>query len=275
MPKAPDNLSLFSTLVEIVKILRGPEGCPWDKEQTHQSLSRYAIEEAYELAEAIDLEKDENLKEELGDLLLQVVLHSELARQEGRFHIHDVISGISEKMIRRHPHVFGTVQVTGPEDVLSRWQEIKLKEKKKQGTDDQTNLFQFNLPPGLPSLLTAHQLGEKSGRWKFDWEQVNDVFEKISEEYQELKEALLRKQKSDVEQEIGDLLFTVAQLARHCNLEGETALRKANTKFQKRFSQMLVFTKEDQKEFTPLTPSEKEHYWQKAKDFLNKQNPES
>lgn len=180
MPKAPENLREFTSLLKVVEHLRGPDGCPWDKEQTAESLTRFAIEEAHELAEAIDSGDVGAFKDELGDLLLQVILHSEIARQEGKFNIYDVIENLSEKMVRRHPHVFADVKVASSGEVLANWAEIKKAEGK-------TKIF--DIPAGMPSLLRAHKIGEKTKKLAFDWENAPQCWEKVDEELDELEEA--------------------------------------------------------------------------------------
>ena len=267
MPQAPENYRDFSSLVSIVEALRGPDGCPWDKEQTHKSLTRFAIEEAHELAEAIDRDDNQEICEELGDLLLQVVLHAEIARQDGRFDICDVIAGIGEKMVRRHPHVFADIKVNGSDEVLDNWGKIKAQEK---GLDD--DFVRFNLPAGLPSLIGAHKIGEKTKKWHFDWKRPEEVLVKVEEEVTELKEALIKKDIQAIEHELGDLLFSVAQLARHLKIEGEQALRTTNARFESRFVKMQALCRQDRKDFSRLTSDELEVYWQKAKALVKESN---
>ena len=264
MPQAPNNYRDFSSLVEIVQALRGPEGCPWDKEQTHKSLTRFAIEEAHELADAIDRNQDDEIRDELGDLLLQVVLNAEIARQDSRFDINDVIASIGEKMVRRHPHVFADVQVSGSDEVLDNWTKIKAKEK---GQED--DFVRFNLPSGLPALIGAHKIGEKTKKWHFDWSRPEEVLAKVEEEVAELKEALKNKVQSEIEHELGDLLFSVAHLARHLDVEAEQALRTTNHRFESRFVLMQKLCRQDAKDFGKLTTQELETYWEKAKRYAD------
>lgn len=189
MIKAPDNSRLFTSLVKVVEALRGPQGCPWDKEQTHQTLTRYAIEETYELVEAIDSGADAEIKEELGDVLLQVVLNAEIAKQRGAFDIDDVIESICQKMVSRHPHVFGEEAEFGADattsgEVVQNWQQIKAQEKpQKQKTG-------FNLTRGLPALISSQKIGEKTAHMNFDWSKPADVIEKVKEELDEVCEEL-------------------------------------------------------------------------------------
>lgn len=257
----PKNLNDFNSLIKIVASLRGPQGCPWDQEQTHQSLSRFAIEEAHELAEAIDSGLDKHMIEELGDLMLQVVLHSEIARQENRYSIEDVISNVCKKMVHRHPHVFGDLKVQGSKEVLSNWAKIKAKEKGLQ-----EDYIELRHPEKMPSLITAHKIGEKTAKYHFDWQDPKEVMDKIEEELEELRSALSSKKSDEIEHEIGDLLFSLAQLARHLEMDGESALRKTNHRFAQRFKKMQEFSREDSKIFTELSKMELERYWSKAKN---------
>lgn len=260
MPKAPENLREFAGLLKVVEFLRGPDGCPWDKEQTHKTLTRYAIEEAHELAEAIDGEDVNELRDELGDLLLQVVLHSEIARQMGTFDIFDVIENLNRKMIRRHPHVFGDVKAETSTEVLKNWAAIKAEEKgavKKP--------LSFDIPEGLPALLRAHKIGEKTSKVAFDWENADQCWSKVVEETGELKRALDSGSRADIEDELGDLLFSAAQLARHLSLDSEQCLRRCNKRFEERFSRMQDKVAADGKDWATLPPDEKERYWKAAK----------
>jgi tetrapyrrole methylase family protein/MazG family protein len=250
----------FKTLLEVVERLRGPDGCPWDKEQTHKSLTRFALEEAFELAEAIDQGQDAEMIEELGDLLLQVVLHSEIARQEKRFDVGDVVASISEKMIRRHPHVFGDQSVKNSEEVLKNWSEIKAREKaakpKPRG---------FDVPEALPALVRAQKIGEKTRRQNFDWASPKEVMLKVEEELNEVKEAIQGGSREEVESEIGDLLFSVAQLARHLNCDPEQTLRRCNRRFEKRFFKMRELAEAEGVDFETLPAPQLESLWTRAK----------
>lgn len=258
MPKAPEKLNTFNALIEVVRSLRGPDGCPWDKEQTHQTLTQYAIEEAFELAEAIDEGSKAALIEELGDLLLQVVLHSEIARQEESFDIYDVINSITEKMVRRHPHVFSDVVAETSEQVIENWQKIKEKEGKSK-------IFQFDIPKNIPALIRSQKIGSKTKKFNFDWTHPKQVVEKIEEELQELKEAILLKDTNEQQKELGDLLFSTAQLARHLNFDAEQALRQTNSRFEGRFAKMQAYALAEGKDFTQLSTAELESYWDRAK----------
>lgn len=264
MPDAPQNLRDFSSLVKIIEALRGPDGCPWDKQQTHESLTRFAIEEAHELAEACDSGDTDHIKEELGDMLLQVVLHAEIARQDGTFDINDVIETLSKKMVRRHPHVFATEDVKDAGHVETNWEKIKAEEKKNK---PQTEKW-IDLPPGLPALLTSFKIGVKSKKRKFDWETADQVLAKIDEEYDELKQAMKSGDIHEQTHEVGDLLFTVAQLARHLEIDPEAALRQGNTRFLSRVDKMMEVCKRENLDWQNLSDDKKEEIWGTAKAEL-------
>ena len=224
-------MSSFDKLVGIMKRLHDPGGCPWDREQTHESLKPYLLEETYEVLEAIDTGPDEHLAEELGDLLLQIVFHAEIAESAGQFTIEDVIEGIIEKLIRRHPHIFGDTTVDGSAQVIKNWEEIKRGEKRARKNGSVLD----GLPKSLPALIKARRIQEKVSRVGFDWEHTEDVMLKVDEELRELKEASRSRNREAIEEELGDLLFAVANLARFVSLCPEDALRKTIDKFQRRF----------------------------------------
>lgn len=262
MPQAPDNLNLFESLMQIVRSLRGPDGCPWDKEQTHQTLTPYAIEEVYEFVEAVESNNDLLIKDELGDVLFQVALHAALAEERNAFKIQDVIANINEKLVRRHPHVFSGVSVSGIDDVWKNWEEIKRNEKKNS---PKKPAGPFDFPAHLPALQRAHKIGVKSEKLKFDWASSEDVLKKVFEEMNELQEA---KTKDHVEEEFGDLLFSLSQWARHHAIEPEQALRKANLKFENRFNEMIAIVEKEGKDWSTMTDPEKEYYWSLAKKSI-------
>jgi len=222
----------FDELVQVMKTLHAPGGCPWDREQTHESLKPYFLEEVYEALEAIDSGSDENLKEELGDVLLQVVFHAEIADKEGRFTIDDVIRGIVEKLKRRHPHVFGDAEVDNSDQVMKNWEQIKRGEKRKK---KEGGSVLDGLPKDLPALVKARRIQEKVSRVGFDWERTEEVMLKVEEELGELKEAREKNDQAKIEEELGDLLFAVANLARFVSVCPEDALRKTIDKFRRRF----------------------------------------
>lgn len=276
MVPAPTNLRSMDALIEIVAALRGPQGCPWDKNQTHQSLTPYAIEEVFELVESIDSGNDAAITEELGDVLFQVALHAQLAEERKAFTISDVLEALNTKMIRRHPHVFGEEVAHSIKDVLSQWEVIKAKEKISTAVNNMAikDANPFNIPIDLPALQRAHKIGLKTNKVGFDWNTPSQVKEKLLEELREVDEALedLQNQKQThphslqhLEEELGDLLFTAAQFARHLGLEPETCLRKANKKFEGRYATMLELCKQSKKEFSHLDLTEKEYLWKQAK----------
>lgn len=271
MVHPPSNLRQIESLVEIVKSLRGPDGCPWDIEQTHESLTQYAIEETHELVEAIEDKspsRDQKMKEELGDVLFQVLLHAQMATERGAFTLADVIEGISEKLVRRHPHVFSNLNVQDSAEVVRNWEEIKKKEKADKN-DTSTSTYSLNVPP-LPALQRAYKIGKRTEKLHFDWENIDGVMNKVEEELGELREALDLTSDEEIEHELGDVLFSLAQFARHLNMEPEQVLRKANSRFEERFNKMITFCMEEKKDWGLLSLDEKESYWQKAKMALKK-----
>jgi MazG family protein len=220
----------FAKLCEIVAKLRAPGGCPWDREQTHESLLPATIEEAYEVAEAARAKNDAHFREELGDLLLLVVMHAEIAREAERFNIDNVLNEISEKLIRRHPHVFGESDARDSGAVLKQWEAIKREEKK---TDTH---YLSSLPSALPALMRAQKAQSKVARVNFDWTELRDVIAKVEEELGELKSAIESEDRQSIEDEVGDLLFAVVNLSRKSKLDAETALQGATNKFVRRFN---------------------------------------
>ncbi|MEE9200122.1 MAG: nucleoside triphosphate pyrophosphohydrolase [Candidatus Brocadiales bacterium] len=223
----------FEDLVELMRKLRGEGGCPWDKEQTHESLKPYLVEEVYEVIDAIDSHDAENLKEELGDLLFQIFFHSQMASENKEFDIRDVMKACLEKMTARHPHVFGDVRLETAEEVLKIWHKVKMEEK---GEEEKSVLG--SVPKHLPALQKAQKLQKKASRVGFDWEKVEDVVAKVEEELQEVKEAMALGRHEEVEEEIGDLLFAAANLSRFLKINPEEALHKAVKKFVKRFERI-------------------------------------
>ena len=222
----------FAKLCEIVAKLRGPGGCPWDREQSNESLLPALIEEAYETAEAARAQDDAHFREELGDLLLLVVMHAQIARENGRFNIEDVIEQVSDKLIRRHPHVFGTSEARDAGAVLKQWEAIKREEKNADLH------YLASLPKALPALVRAQKAQSKAARVNFDWTEVRDVMAKVEEELRETKEAIQSRKQSIIEEEVGDLLFAVVNLARKCKIDAETALQAATDKFVARFNRL-------------------------------------
>ena len=264
MDSTSDNiLADFQTLVEIVARLRGPDGCPWDREQTQKSLTQYVLEEAYELTEAIESNIQSEIKEELGDYLFQVILQAQVAKDEGHFELQDVLKNLSKKLIQRHPHVFkqsgSNIELKTSEEVWKNWHTIK----EKESTEKQKPIF--NYPKNLPALQASHKIGRKTEGYKFDWENYKQVLEKVYEEIKETEEAIEKNDPKSMKHEIGDLLFSVAQLARHIGIEPETALREANRRFTKRFNQVLTLANLPREEFSELSTAKKEDYWRQVK----------
>ena len=223
----------FAKLCKIVARLRAPGGCPWDREQTHESLLPSLIEEAYEVAGAVRARDDANLREELGDLILLAVMHSEIAKEAGRFHIGEVLQEVTAKLIRRHPHVFGASDVRDTDGVIKQWEAIKREEK-----DGAAGHYLADLPAALPALMRAQKAQKKAARVNFDWTEISDVVAKIDEELAETKEAIASRDAERIADEIGDLLFAVVNLARKSELDAETSLQKATDKFVTRFGQV-------------------------------------
>lgn len=255
-------MSQFHTLIEIMARLRSSGGCPWDREQTHQSLKPYLIEETYEVIDALESGTDADIAEELGDLMLQVVFHAQIAKEEGRFTIEDVVMAISEKLIRRHPHVFGDVKASTSEQVLVNWQKIKIQEKSKQS---QKTSILSGVPRHLPALHRAQQLQEKAARAGFDWENISDVANKVQEEVQEFLSAYQNENREHCVEEFGDLLFALVNLARFLNINPEEALTQCNNKFQKRFSYIESELQKQGKTPPESTLSEMDALWEQAK----------
>jgi tetrapyrrole methylase family protein/MazG family protein len=266
MVQPPVNLRTFEALRQVVTALRGPDGCPWDKEQTHRSLTPYAIEEAFELVDAIEMGSRDEIVEELGDYLLQVVLHAELGRQDADFTLEDVLEAINSKMIRRHPHVFGDTPAKNSDEVLANWAVLKSQEKPKPSDS-------FGLPTGLPALQKAQKIGGKTKGYAFDWTQANEVLAKVEEELGELRAELVSGNQQRQQAEMGDLLFSLAQLSRHLGFEAEQALRETNRRFETRFFKMLGRASQLpgskpvdlQAYFKELPAEQKEELWRQVK----------
>ena len=249
----------FAKLCDIVAKLRAPGGCPWDREQTHESLLPATIEEAYEVAEAARTKNDAHFREELGDLLLLVVMHAEIARESGRFKIDNVIAEVTEKLIRRHPHVFGESNARDAGAVLKQWEAIKREEKKS----DQHYLA--SLPNALPALMRAQKAQSKVARVNFDWTELDDVIAKVEEELGELKNAIKSEEQKFIEDEVGDLLFAVVNLARKCKLDAETALHTATNKFVGRFNLLEDELRSRGKKLGAVNLAELDQIWHEIK----------
>jgi tetrapyrrole methylase family protein / MazG family protein len=256
----PDRSS-FENLVAIMRRLRAPGGCPWDAEQTHESLTRYLLEEAYEVIEAIDVKSPEHLKEELGDLLLQPVFHAAIAEESGAFTIEDVLQTLCEKLIRRHPHVFGDMKISDSSAQIENWERIKKSEK----GDERTSALS-GVPSHLPALLRAQKITEKAARVGFDWEHVDHVVAKVMEELHEFEEALASSNNERMEAELGDLLFAIVNLGRFLSINPEEALRKTITRFQKRFGYIENRLTAQGRQMNTTTLEEMDCLWEEAKE---------
>lgn len=256
----------ISRLLEIMARLRDPEdGCPWDREQTYASIVPHTIEEAYEVADSIAREDYEELRDELGDLLLQVIFYSQIASEEGRFCFEDVVRSINDKLIRRHPHVFGDATYASEAERLEAWERQKAQERNEKGTDQSAGRLE-GVAMALPALTRAVKLQKRAARAGFDWSETGPVFEKIQEELKELQVEIAEgAPKARLEDEMGDVLFAVSNLARHLELEPEAALRSTNRKFEHRFSHMEQSLETLQRAMEDCTLEELEQLWQQAK----------
>ncbi len=249
----------FQELLNIMEALRSEKGCPWDKEQTRESLKPFIVEEAYELIEAIDESAPEKIKEELGDLLFQIVFQCQLAKEKNEFELSDVIGKIVKKMIARHPHVFGEANYKTTAEVLVHWEE----QKKLEGKLRESILE--GVPAALPSLLRAHRLQDRAARVGFDWEKVEDVLKKLDEELKEFKEALKTKKQDEIEDELGDIFFMLVNISRFIGINPEDALRKTISKFISRFRYIEMNAAEQGKKLSDMTLNEMDRLWDEAK----------
>ncbi len=264
----------FERLVALQARLRAPNGCPWDREQTHATLRTYLIEEAYEVLDAMKSGDDAKFANEMGDLLLQVVFHSQIATEEGRFTVADVIREVHEKMVRRHPHVFGEKRAKDAAEVLRNWEQIKAQERagaqerQEHGEaekKEQRKSLLDGVPRGLPATMEGLQLTRKASRAGFDWDNAQGVFEKLREEFAELLRASDEKDAAKMEEEMGDLLFAAVNLARFLQVDPEIALKNANAKFARRFREMERRSLENGQAFADVARAEKEKLWEAAK----------
>ena len=250
----------FDQLVQLMTTLRGAQGCPWDRKQSLQTLKPFVIEESYEVVDAIDRNDRADLVEELGDFLLQAVFIAEIAREEGWFDIYDAVTAIHDKLVRRHPHVFGDVEAETAEKVLVNWEKLKNEERKAENKS-----VLAGVPQSLPALLRASRLTEKAARVGFDWRRTEDVFAKIDEEIAEVHEAIRSGDGTKVHDEIGDLLFTVANIARKLDVNAEEALQSTNRKFTRRFETMERSVREKGQNLDQLTLEEMDALWDESK----------
>lgn len=252
------------SLTALMTKLRSPDGCPWDKEQTMRSLTPFIIEEAYEVVSAIDSGDMEHIKEELGDLLFQVIFVAQIADEEDNFTLADVMEGSIEKMVNRHPHVFGESRAETSEAVLKQWAEIKKTEKKKKGKDKAEGCL-AGVPEELPALLRAHKISQKAAKTGFDWNSIDEVLEKLDEETSEFKEAVRSRKTADMEEELGDMLFTMVNIGRFLEVNPEDALRRTIAKFISRFHHVERALIQKGDDLSTADMSEMERLWQEAK----------
>jgi tetrapyrrole methylase family protein/MazG family protein len=265
----------FEKLLAVQARLRAPGGCPWDREQTHDSLRTYLIEEAYEVLEALESRDDGKFQEEMGDLLLQIVFHSQIAKEEGRFEVSDVIREVHDKMVRRHPHVFGEKHAKDSAEVLRNWEQIKKEERRAAGAKSaagskkkgKSGSLLDGVSGALPAALEGFQLTRRAARIGFDWENVDGVIEKMNEEAGELRQALHAKNAKQTEEEMGDLLFAAVNLARFLHVDPEIALKKANRKFSSRFRRMEDLAVRSGKALADVPRELKEEFWDTAKRY--------
>ena len=259
----PDQeLGTFNTLVDIVAKLRAPKGCPWDREQTHDSLKRNLLEESYEVMEAIDQGNPDILSEELGDLMVQVVFHADIAREAGDFQLEDVLRNINAKLIRRHPHVFSDGQAENAREVEKNWEEIKAEERQAKGKSKSPV---EGIPVDLPALAYAQLMQDRVGKAGFEWDDISGVLDKLVEEVAEFRAASTAKEK---EHELGDLLFTIVNLTRWTGAHAEDVLRQANQRFSRRYLSMESLAEERGRDFNGLTLNQKEDLWREAKKIV-------
>ena len=249
-------------LITVVEVLRSEEGCPWDREQTHKSIRKDFIEETYEVIEAIDTEDPVLLREELGDVLLQVTFHTEIEKEKGVFTLDDVANDVCVKLIHRHPHVFGDVIAETSDKVLANWEVIKSEEKERHTVTDKLR----SIPPMLPALMRAEKVGKKASC--FDFPDADSVMLKVREELAELEEAILKNDKANIEEEAGDLIFSVVSLCRKLSVEPEVALNKSTDKFIKRFADLEAAVIAEGKDITKLEMAELDAIWEKNKKSL-------
>jgi tetrapyrrole methylase family protein/MazG family protein len=256
----PKDLKRFDSLIEIITYLRGSQGCPWDKKQTHASLREHLLEESYEVLEALDEANTEKLCAELGDLLLQIVLHAQVAKEAGEFDMGDVAESINKKLLYRHPHVFGSACAKNADEVLVHWEKLKKKERKED-----TGMLD-GVPRALPSLAYSQSVQDRVARVGFDWPSDDGVIEKLAEEISEFKQSTTQQEKSD---EFGDILFTLANYARRQGIDLESALREANHKFYRRFTHMERLCRERKLDLFKMTLDEQNKLWNEVKKAVD------
>jgi tetrapyrrole methylase family protein/MazG family protein len=256
--------SELDRLIDIVAKLRGPDGCPWDREQTHKSILSCLLDESYEFFEAVDENKAHKMCEELGDLLLQVILHAQIAKDNKTFTIEDVARDISDKLIRRHPHVFGTIEVSSSREVLYNWEAIKKSEK---GNEHRKYLVD-DIPDALPALFRAEKMQRRVAKVGFDWKDIRPVLDKVEEEFSEFREALLEGNDAHAAEELGDIIFALVNVARHHNISAEEATRSTTYKFARRFRYIEDKFKELGKDISKASLEEMDVYWEESKGVV-------
>jgi tetrapyrrole methylase family protein/MazG family protein len=259
MSHTPD--AAFKKLIDIINTLMGENGCPWDVVQTRESLKPYLVEEAYETLEALDSNQPEKIKDELGDLMYQVLFHAKISENRKEFDITGVIDNLAEKMVRRHPHVFEDSKADTPDAVIDQWEHIKISEKSNR---DHKSVLD-SVPKNLPSLARAQKLTRKAAKHGFDWQEIKDVFAKLDEEVAEFKEAVLSGKDENITDELGDILFVLVNIARHKKIDAEEALRGTNNKFIQRFQYIEAKVEQSGKTLKDTPLDQLEHYWQEAK----------
>jgi len=264
-PASAEAGALFARFVELIARLRAPGGCPWDREQTHETVKPMTIEEAYEVAHAIDEKDDDELLGELGDLLLQVVFHASIAEERGAFRLRQIIERVSDKMVRRHPHVFGDDSASTSGDVLRSWEAIKAREREEKGKDDESMLDSVHR--GLPAVMEAFQMTTKVSRVGFDWKTADEALVKLDEEVLELREAIAgRADAGAIAEEVGDLLFVAVNVARLAGVDPESALKAANRKFRRRFRHVEQRLRAEGRKPADATLPEMDRLWDEAKE---------
>ncbi|MDA2930899.1 nucleoside triphosphate pyrophosphohydrolase [Acidobacteria bacterium AH-259-O06] len=260
------NDNYFHKLVDLMDVLRGPQGCPWDKEQTRETLKPMLVEEAYELLEALDGTDSDELCEELGDVLFQVIFHSRISKEKGEFDIDDVCCRLYEKMVGRHPHVFENQSYQDSRELLRNWEDIKAAEKKASGREVVRGSLLDGIPGQLPALYGAYQISSKAARVGFDWDNVEGIRDKFLEEFEELQVALEKDDQAKIKEEVGDLLFAALNISRYLQIDPESALNQANRKFLRRFKAMEEHFAAQERSLKEVNVEEMEAFWQDQKD---------
>ena len=260
----------FERLLELVETLRGPNGCPWDREQNSETLKPMLVEETFEVLEALDQKNPDELCEELGDLLFQIIFHSQIAKEKGEFDAKQVCLRLHEKMVGRHPHVFGEESFKDSQELLSNWERIKELEKKKNGgkVSPRKSLLD-GIPPKLPSLYLANQLSSKAARVGFDWPTVERIIKTLLQEVNELKQARIKETQVQIKEELGDILFTVVNICRRLSIDPDSALNQANKKFSRRFREMEEFFVKKGRQLKDVDVREMENCWKNVKESEN------